>query len=622
MKKCTQLLVFLFFETALQAQVGINTTTPDPSSVLDVSGFDKGILIPRIALTGSLDTTTIPSRTNSLLIYNTKDINDVYPGYYYWSAAAGRWTKVLDDLTPIVMTGWSLTGNSGMVNGVNFIGTSDNVDVIFKRNNIVSGVLNTTNTIFGVNSLTANTTGLNNTAVGVNNLISNTIGSMNTAIGAEVLSSNKTGIQNTGYGYRALYSNLDGNNNVANGYFSLFSAKSTIGNIGIGASSLRELISGDYNIGIGGDAFRMIPGGRGNTAIGGSAGYNLNTANNYNTFIGFRAGAGLVSGKSNTIIGANVTGLPASLSNNIIIADGDGNRRINIDQNGNIGIGTDTPKFPLDIRLKTSVWPLAASSLTYYGINPETGSSDGTLTTYPNYTNDIGAFNSNTSIYADGNIISVGKLSVAQTSLFSDKRIKNIIGKSDNAKDLMTLQNLSITDYIMKDETLYGTQKFKKVIAQEVETVYPQAVSKSGVKTFIPNIYQLAIQNGNILTVEKSFSLSKEDKLLKIYDETGEIILEIQNTTSNSLTVNLGDKKLKGRLFVYGTEVSDLRTVDYDALSMLNISATQELAKKIEALERENEALKQVNREIQYKQSLFEERLKQLELSFQKKNNL
>ncbi|UDQ52613.1 hypothetical protein LJF28_14360 [Chryseobacterium indologenes] len=55
---------------------------------------------------------------------------------------------------------------------------------------------------------------------------------------------------------------------------------------------------------------------------------------------------------------------------------------------------------------------------------------------------------------------------------------------------------------------------------------------------------------------------------------------------------------------------------------MLNISATQELAKKIEALERENEALKQVNREIQYKQSLFEERLKQLELSFQKKNNL
>ncbi|UHO40278.1 tail fiber domain-containing protein [Chryseobacterium capnotolerans] len=618
MKKCTLLLLFLFFENTFQAQVGINTIDPNPSSVLDVVGSDKGILIPRIALTGSSDTMTVPSPANSLMIYNTASVNGIVPGYYYWNTTAGRWIKVLDDLTPIVMTGWSLTGNSGMVNGVNYIGTSDNVDVIFKRNNIVSGVLNTTNTIFGVNSLTANTSGLNNTAVGVNNLISNTIGSMNTAIGAEVLSSNKSGIQNTGYGYRALYSNLDGNNNVANGYFSLFSAKSTISNVGIGASSLRELVSGDYNIGIGGDAFRMIPGGRGNTAIGGSAGYNLNTANNYNTFIGFRAGAGLVSGKANTIIGANVSTLPASLSNNVIIADGDGNRRINIDQNGNIGIGTNEPKFPLDIRLKTSSWPLTVSSLTYYGISPDSGSPDGILTTYPNYTNDIGAFNTNTSIYADGNIISVGKLSVAQTSLFSDKRIKNIIGKSDTAKDLTTLKKLVVTDYLMKDEAVYGRKEFKKVIAQEVEAVYPQAVSKNNVKTFIPNIYQSAQQNDAVFTFEKPIAISKEDKFLKIFDETGEIILRIKNSTPKSITVHLEGKKLKGKLFVYGTEVTDLRTVDYDALSMLNISATQELVKKIEALENENKMLKKSNMEMQQTQTIFEERLKRLESSFAK----
>lgn len=618
MKKCTLLLLFLFFENTFQAQVGINTIDPNPSSVLDVVGSDKGILIPRIALTGSSDTMTVPSPANSLMIYNTASVNGIVPGYYYWNTTAGRWIKVLDDLTPIVMTGWSLTGNSGMVNGVNYIGTSDNVDVIFKRNNIVSGVLNTTNTIFGVNSLTANTSGLNNTAVGVNNLISNTIGSMNTAIGAEVLSSNKSGIQNTGYGYRALYSNLDGNNNVANGYFSLFSAKSTISNVGIGASSLRELVSGDHNIGIGGDAFRMIPGGRGNTAIGGSAGYNLNTANNYNTFIGFRAGAGLVSGKANTIIGANVSTLPASLSNNVIIADGDGNRRINIDQNGNIGIGTNEPKFPLDIRLKTSSWPLTVSSLTYYGISPDSGSPDGILTTYPNYTNDIGTFNTNTSIYADGNIISVGKLSVAQTSLFSDKRIKNIIGKSDTAKDLTTLKKLVVTDYLMKDEAVYGRKEFKKVIAQEVEAVYPQAVSKNNVKTFIPNIYQSAQQNDAVFTFEKPIAISKEDKFLKIFDETGEIILRIKNSTPKSITVHLEGKKLKGKLFVYGTEVTDLRTVDYDALSMLNISATQELVKKIEALENENKMLKKSNMEMQQTQTIFEERLKRLESSFAK----
>ena len=36
------------------------------------------------------------------------------------------------------------------------------------------------------------------------------------------------------------------------------------------------------------------------------------------------------------------------------------------------------------------------------------------------------------------------------------------------------------------------------------------------------------------------------------------------------------------KAFVYGREVDDLRSVDYDAIAMLNVSATQELAKKLE----------------------------------------
>ena len=36
-------------------------------------------------------------------------------------------------------------------------------------------------------------------------------------------------------------------------------------------------------------------------------------------------------------------------------------------------------------------------------------------------------------------------------------------------------------------------------------------------------------------------------------------------------------------MFVYGREVNDFQTVDYDALSMLNISATQELIRKVES---------------------------------------
>jgi hypothetical protein len=45
-------------------------------------------------------------------------------------------------------------------------------------------------------------------------------------------------------------------------------------------------------------------------------------------------------------------------------------------------------------------------------------------------------------------------------------------------------------------------------------------------------------------------------------------------------------------VFVYGREVKDLRTVDYEAISMLNVSATQELARKLETAQAENAALR------------------------------
>jgi regulator of replication initiation timing len=52
------------------------------------------------------------------------------------------------------------------------------------------------------------------------------------------------------------------------------------------------------------------------------------------------------------------------------------------------------------------------------------------------------------------------------------------------------------------------------------------------------------------------------------------------------------------KVFVYGKNCLDLRSVDYDAIAMLNVSATQELAKKVEALEAENAKLKGENAKL------------------------
>jgi hypothetical protein len=76
--------------------------------------------------------------------------------------------------------------------------------------------------------------------------------------------------------------------------------------------------------------------------LGTHSGYD-NTEGYSNTLIGYNTGRGITTGDKNTILGANVTGLPADLNNNVIIADGDGNQRIRIDSSGNVGIGTTNP---------------------------------------------------------------------------------------------------------------------------------------------------------------------------------------------------------------------------------------------------------------------------------------
>ncbi|MCF8235703.1 MAG: hypothetical protein K9G67_03375 [Bacteroidales bacterium] len=79
---------------SLSAQVGINTdgSIADGSAMLEVKSNDKGMLIPRVALTGTTDVTTISSPAASLLIYNTATAGDVTPGFYFWDGTA--WTPM------------------------------------------------------------------------------------------------------------------------------------------------------------------------------------------------------------------------------------------------------------------------------------------------------------------------------------------------------------------------------------------------------------------------------------------------------------------------------------------------------------------------------------------------
>jgi len=114
-------------------------TTPNASSLLEMNSVNKGVLIPRVALTGSTDGTTIALPETSLLVYNTATNGaspvNVSPGYYYnaGTPTVPNWVRLYAG--PTNGAEWKLLGNSGTDPSTNFLGTIDNVDLVFRTNN-------------------------------------------------------------------------------------------------------------------------------------------------------------------------------------------------------------------------------------------------------------------------------------------------------------------------------------------------------------------------------------------------------------------------------------------------------------------------------------------------------
>ncbi|MFY0602726.1 MAG: hypothetical protein JXQ93_02170 [Flavobacteriaceae bacterium] len=89
MKKIIGFVVFVLLSTISWAQVGIGTTNPDASAVLEVSSTTKGVLIPRMTKT---QMAAISPRVEGLMMYCTDcDIKSlyVYDGNNYISLTSG-----------------------------------------------------------------------------------------------------------------------------------------------------------------------------------------------------------------------------------------------------------------------------------------------------------------------------------------------------------------------------------------------------------------------------------------------------------------------------------------------------------------------------------------------------
>jgi len=292
----------------IYGHVGIGTVAPDRSAILDLTGTDIGLLIPRLTTT-QRNAIALPAK--SLLIFNS-DANEFQ--YNWGTPAVPNWQPLLDGANA-GNTAWILTGNNGpFTDGTNnLLGTnagagSRQVNIIANGQRTIRLVPNATSPtiIGGFSGNTASGAGVTISGGGQAanlNTVSNDFGTIGGGYGNTI---NSFGTNGTiGGGELNSVSQLSatvggGSQNSASGPGSTVaggsqnSASQTQAAVGGGrentASGARSTIAGGYQNNAAGSR-AAIGGGEGNNASG-----------DYNTVGGGQANTAS-GGENNTVAG-------------------------------------------------------------------------------------------------------------------------------------------------------------------------------------------------------------------------------------------------------------------------------------------------------------------------------
>ena len=209
--------------------------------------------------------------------------------------------------------------------------------------------------------------------------------------------------------------------------------------------------------------------------------------------------------------------------------------------------------------------------------------------------NSVGHYNEDS-----GNSISIraqNRVAAIEFMAYSDHRIKKDFSPTDNREDLDRLTQLELTNYHYIDVVGHGSEQQKKLIAQQVEKVYPQAITRH--ENFIPSIYRSSVSTAYdkethhlkiVLDVAHDLDIQNEIRLITDEGQKDYHIEKVIDAYSFVVISELPQTEV----FVFGKKVHDFAHIDYTAISMLGISATQQLSKENHQLREETARLKQL----------------------------